>query len=107
MEKLRSELEVLKEKYESNEQALRDRDETIKNNNMGGYLLVTSIFCQTAKVEQENDKPYIITFRSRYIQKKKKRRLNRHLLGRLYHFPRLSLNKISVLWLHFVSRTFN
>lgn len=28
---------MLKEKYELNEQALKDKDETIKNNNMGMY----------------------------------------------------------------------
>lgn len=35
MEKIKSELESLKDKYEVNEKALHDRDETIKNNNMG------------------------------------------------------------------------
>lgn len=35
MDKLVKELENLKDKYESNENALKDRDETIKNNNMG------------------------------------------------------------------------
>ncbi|XP_046965787.1 spindle assembly abnormal protein 6 homolog [Vanessa cardui] len=34
VDKLRKELDSLKEKNDSNEQALRDRDETIKNNNM-------------------------------------------------------------------------
>ncbi|XP_047533308.1 spindle assembly abnormal protein 6 homolog [Vanessa atalanta] len=34
LDKLRKELDSLKEKNNSNEQALRDRDETIKNNNM-------------------------------------------------------------------------
>lgn len=35
MDKLQKELDDLKEKYETNEKALKDRDETIKNNNMG------------------------------------------------------------------------
>lgn len=35
MDKLTTELENLKEKYETNDKALKDRDETIKNNNMG------------------------------------------------------------------------
>lgn len=35
MNKLTTELENLKEKYETNDKALKDRDETIKNNNMG------------------------------------------------------------------------
>lgn len=34
MDKLTTELETLKEKYETNDKALKDRDETIKNNNM-------------------------------------------------------------------------
>lgn len=37
-DKLMNELEILKEKYESSDNALKDRDETIKNNNMGRYL---------------------------------------------------------------------
>lgn len=35
MDRLQKELDDLKEKYEANEKALKDRDETIKNNNMG------------------------------------------------------------------------
>lgn len=35
MEKLKNEFETLKEKYELNEMALKDKEETIKNNNMG------------------------------------------------------------------------
>lgn len=35
MEKIKSELDAFREMYNKNEEALKDRDETIKNNNMG------------------------------------------------------------------------
>lgn len=41
MNKLTTELENLKEKYETNDKALKDRDETIKNNNMSKNVLYT------------------------------------------------------------------
>ena len=39
MDKLQKELDDLKEKYEANEKTLKDRDETIKNNNMGKKII--------------------------------------------------------------------
>ncbi|XP_034832326.1 spindle assembly abnormal protein 6 homolog isoform X1 [Maniola hyperantus] len=73
MEKLRCELETLKEKYESNEQALRDRDETIKNNHMviqwlrkkmdeneatKDYYIQTK--CKTALQSATSSTPYLL-----------------------------------------------
>lgn len=40
---MKNELENLKEKCESTAQALKDRDETIKNNNMGMCIIVKYI----------------------------------------------------------------
>lgn len=37
-EKLKEELKVLMEKYQANEQMLKDREDTIKNNNMGNLI---------------------------------------------------------------------
>lgn len=44
MEKLQKEFDDLKDKHETNEKALKDRDETIKNNNMGKVSLYTNIY---------------------------------------------------------------
>lgn len=43
MDKLMNELDSMTEKYESNETALKDRDETIKNNNMGNYFVYSFV----------------------------------------------------------------
>lgn len=39
MNKLQKDFDDLREKYETIENALRERDETIKNNNMGNSLI--------------------------------------------------------------------
>lgn len=39
MNKLQKDFDDLREKYETIEKALRERDETIKNNNMGNSLI--------------------------------------------------------------------
>lgn len=40
MEKLQKELDDLKDKLDATEKTLKDREETIKNNNMGNWKLL-------------------------------------------------------------------
>lgn len=40
LDKLRSDMDSLKEKYDASEKALKDKEEIIKNNNMGTYVYI-------------------------------------------------------------------